>query len=81
MAVFDEAQALKNSLTQRAKTATMINAKMRLALTGTPIENNLDDLWSIFNIINPGFLGSKQSFQPVLPMLTATWLPTECSSF
>lgn len=55
MAVFDEAQALKNSLTQRAKTATMINAKMRLALTGTPIENNLDDLWSIFNIINPGF--------------------------
>lgn len=62
MAVFDEAQALKNSLTQRAKTATMINAKMRLALTGTPIENNLDDLWSIFNIINPGLLGSKQSF-------------------
>lgn len=62
MAVFDEAQALKNSLTQRAKTATMINAKMRLALTGTPIENNLDDLWSIFNIINPGLLGTKQSF-------------------
>lgn len=62
MAVFDEAQALKNSLTQRAKTATMINARMRLALTGTPIENNLDDLWSIFNIINPGLLGTKQSF-------------------
>lgn len=62
MTVYDEAQALKNSLTQRAKTALMIKAKMSLALTGTPIENNLDDLWSIFNIINPGLLGSKESF-------------------
>lgn len=62
MAVFDEAQALKNDLTKRAKTAAAINAKMKIALTGTPIENNLDDLWSIFNVINMGLLGSKQSF-------------------
>lgn len=62
LAIFDEAQALKNSSTQRAKTATQINAKMRIALTGTPIENNLDDLWSIFNIINPGLLGTKKEF-------------------
>ena len=62
LAVYDEAQALKNSATQRAKTASIINAHMSLALTGTPIENNLDDLWSIFNIINPGLLGSKSDF-------------------
>lgn len=62
MAVYDEAQALKNSSTQRAKSATLIPAHMRLALTGTPIENNLDDLWSIFNIINTGLLGTKKEF-------------------
>lgn len=61
--VYDEAQSLKNSMTQRAKTAVKINSKMSIALTGTPIENNLDDLWSIFNIINPGLLGTVRQFR------------------
>lgn len=69
MVVYDEAQALKNSMTRRAKTACLIPSAMRLALTGTPIENNLDDLWSIFNIINPGLLGSKTEFHKRFAMI------------
>ena len=63
MAVFDEAQALKNPLTKRAAAARGVKADFRLALTGTPIENRLDDLWSIFAIINPGLLGSFERFK------------------
>ena len=62
MVVFDEAQALKNSATQRSRAAHTISAHFPLALTGTPIENHLEDLWSVFNIINPGLLGSLQDF-------------------
>ena len=61
-AAFDEAQALKNDFTKRAKAASEINAKTIIALTGTPIENDLDDLWSIFNVINAGLLGTKKHF-------------------
>jgi len=63
MAVFDEAQALKNPLTKRAKAAREISAQFRVALTGTPIENRIDDLWSIFAVINPGLLGGYESFR------------------
>lgn len=63
MAVFDEAQALKNAATQRAKAARALTADFRVALTGTPIENYLEDLWSLFNILNPGLLGSLRAFQ------------------
>lgn len=63
MAVFDEAQALKNADTKRARAGRRIRAGFRLVLTGTPIENYLEDLWSLFNIINPGLLGTRQSFQ------------------
>ena len=62
MVVFDEAQALKNSTTQRSRAAHKINAHFHLALTGTPIENHLEDLWSVFDIINPGLLGSLNDF-------------------
>lgn len=62
MVVFDEAQALKNAATKRAKAGRKIDADFRLALTGTPIENRIDDLWSLFNIINPGLLGSWENF-------------------
>ncbi len=62
LAIYDEAQALKNAETKRAKSAIAVNSKMTVALTGTPIENNLDDLWSIFNIINPGLLGTLKDF-------------------
>ena len=63
MAVLDEAQALKNAETKRAQASQRIDAAFRVALTGTPIENYLDELWSLFNTINPGLLGSSDAFQ------------------
>ena len=62
MVVYDEAQNLKNARTRRARTAAKIDASFRLALTGTPIENRIEDLWSLFHIINPGLLGSWERF-------------------
>ena len=61
--VFDEAQALKNAATKRARASKTLNAHFRVALTGTPIENYLEDVWSLFNTINPGLLGTLKSFQ------------------
>lgn len=60
--VLDEAQLLKNSATQRGRTIAAIGADFRLALTGTPVENRLSDLWSIMNLLNPGLLGSSAQF-------------------
>jgi superfamily II DNA or RNA helicase len=60
--VLDEAQALKNAATKRAKSVAEFDADFRLALSGTPVENRLADLWSIMNLINPGLLGSAQQF-------------------
>ena len=57
-AILDEAQAIKNEGSQVAKASRLINAKFRLAMSGTPVENHLGELWSIFEFINPGFLGS-----------------------
>ena len=62
MTVFDEAQAMKNAETRRAQAAQRLKARFRLALSGTPIENYLDELWSLFAVINPGLLGSRESF-------------------
>ena len=62
MVVFDEAQAIKNAETRRAQAGQRLKANFRLALTGTPIENYLEELWSLFNIINPGLLGSRERF-------------------
>jgi superfamily II DNA or RNA helicase len=61
--VFDEAHALKNSRTRRAMAARRMNAGFRLALTGTPIENHLGELWSLFAAILPGVLGSEAAFE------------------
>ena len=60
--VLDEAQAIKNPSSQSAKAARTLNAEHRLALTGTPVENHLGDLWSIFEYLNPGMLGSNARF-------------------
>lgn len=60
--VLDEAQALKNAATQRAKAVGTLRAGFRLALSGTPVENRLADLWSIMNLLNPGLLGSASRF-------------------
>ena len=60
MVVLDEAQAIKNAETRRAQASQRLQAEFRVALTGTPIENYLDELWSLFNIVNPGLLGSRE---------------------
>ncbi|GMV48308.1 MAG: hypothetical protein AMXMBFR66_37060 [Pseudomonadota bacterium] len=60
--VLDEAQALKNAATQRAQAVAALQAGFRLALSGTPVENRLADLWSIMNLLNPGLLGSAARF-------------------
>jgi SNF2 family DNA or RNA helicase len=59
----DEAQNIKNPATKQAQAARSIEAQYRLALTGTPVENRLTELWSIFNFLNPGYLGSQQGFK------------------
>lgn len=60
--VLDEAQAIKNSQSQRAETAHRLNARYRIAATGTPLENNLMELWSLMEFLNPGYLGAQSSF-------------------
>ena len=58
----DEAQAIKNSTTKRSRAAMALQAEFKLILTGTPIENHLGELWNLFQFINPGLLGSLESF-------------------
>jgi non-specific serine/threonine protein kinase len=60
--ILDEAQAIKNPNARQTKAAKALKAKARIALTGTPVENHLGDLWSIFDFINPGLLGSAKQF-------------------
>jgi non-specific serine/threonine protein kinase len=62
LVVLDEAQAIKNPAAKQTKTVKQLRADTRIALTGTPIENRLSDLWSIFDFINPGLLGSSTQF-------------------
>jgi len=61
--ILDEAQAIKNTGTKRSQTAMRIQSDFRVITTGTPIENNLSELWNLFRFINPGLLGSLESFQ------------------
>ena len=63
--IADEAQYLKNSNTQNAKSIKQINADTRYALTGTPIENSLSELWSIFDFIMPGYLFNYRKFKNI----------------
>ncbi len=60
--ILDEAQAIKNPAAKQSKAAKALKAKGRIALTGTPVENHLGDLWSIFDFINPGLLGTFRQF-------------------
>ncbi|MEE9179441.1 MAG: DEAD/DEAH box helicase, partial [Vicinamibacteria bacterium] len=59
----DEAQAIKNAQSQTAKSAKLLQARQRIALSGTPIENNIGELWSLFDFLNPGMLGNTKRFQ------------------
>ena len=61
--VLDEAQNIKNPETKQAGAARSLEADYRVALTGTPVENNVGDLWSIMEFLNPGFLGSESEFK------------------
>jgi superfamily II DNA or RNA helicase len=61
--VLDEAQAIKNATSQTAKTARLLKARHRLALSGTPIENHIGELWSLFEFLNPGMLGAARWFR------------------
>ncbi len=61
-AILDEAQAIKNHSTRQSKAVRALKADARIALTGTPIENRLGDLWSLFDFLNPGLLGSASQF-------------------
>ncbi len=60
--ILDEAQAIKNATSLSAKAARRIQAKNRLAMSGTPIENHLGELWSLFEFLNPGMLGRAAGF-------------------
>jgi len=60
--VLDEAQAIKNPDAKQSRAAKALKAAARVALTGTPVENRLGDLWSIFDFLNPGLLGSSKEF-------------------
>jgi len=62
-AILDEAQAIKNATTQAAKSVRLLKADHRLALSGTPIENHLGELWSLFEFLNPGVLGASSAFR------------------
>ena len=62
LVVVDEAQAIKNPGAKQTRAAKSLTCDARIALTGTPVENRLSDLWSIFDFINPGLLGSAKTF-------------------
>src|SRR5262249_34553727 len=62
-AILDEAQAIKNAESQSAKAARLLKSRFRLAVSGTPIENHIGELWSIFEFLNPGMLGTDTVFK------------------
>lgn len=61
--ILDEAQNIKNPKTKQAHAARSLRAECRIALTGTPVENNIGELWSLMEFLNPGFMGSEAEFQ------------------
>src|SRR5262249_46320606 len=73
--VLDEAQAIKNPDSQLARAAFALRARFRLALTGTPVENRLEELWSELHFTNPGLLGPLGDFRRRLPQPIARGAP------
>jgi hypothetical protein len=65
--IYDEAQKLKNPASQTTRAAKTLNARFQLAMTGTPVENRLQDLWSIYDVVHPGLLGSSKAFETEYP--------------
>jgi non-specific serine/threonine protein kinase len=71
LVILDEAQAIKNPDAKQTREAKRLRASTRVALTGTPVENRLSDLWSIFDFVNPGLLGSAKEFTAFAKRLAA----------
>ena len=67
--ILDEAQAIKNSATKQTRAVKKLAAPARIAMTGTPVENRLSDLWSLFDFLNPGLLGSRSDFKKLIARL------------
>jgi len=78
--VLDEAQNVKNCYTKQAQAVRNIKANFRLALTGTPIENRLSELWSIIDFLNPGYLGSLNKFHKYFELPIERYNSTEVRS-
>jgi SNF2 family DNA or RNA helicase len=71
LVIVDEAQAIKNSATRQARAVKELKSSARVALTGTPVENRLSDLWSIFDFLNHGLLGGAKAFRDFVKQLEA----------
>jgi superfamily II DNA or RNA helicase len=71
LAILDEAQAIKTPGSKQTRAAKQIDARARIALSGTPIENRLGDLWSIFDFLNPGLLGTGKAFSTFTKQLSS----------
>ncbi len=71
LVILDEAQAIKNPSTRQTRAAKRLSAQARIALTGTPVENRVGDLWSLFDFLNPGLLGSATVFKKFVKTLQA----------
>ena len=71
LVILDEAQAIKNPATRQSRAVRALPARARIAMTGTPVENRLGDLWALFDFLNPGLLGSRTVFQGFVKQLQA----------
>ena len=69
LVILDEAQAIKNPAARQSRAVRALPARARIALTGTPVENRLGDLWTLFDFLNPGLLGSRTVFQAFIKEL------------
>lgn len=78
--VFDEAQQIKNPAAKAARAGRELDARCRLALTGTPIENRLSELWAIVDLVNPGLLGTQRRFNERFGVPIERWGDTEASA-
>src|SRR6202035_4412664 len=69
LAILDEAQTIKNAGTRQARAVKELRCGCRIAMTGTPVENRLSDLWSLFDFLNPGLLGTAKQFSSFVKKL------------
>ena len=78
-AILDEAQAIKNAASQSSKACRLLNARRRLAMTGTPVENHLGELWALFEFLNPGMLGRNAKLHDLFSTRRRSSLPNDAA--